>query len=751
MCQRNLFMKLSRAFILYPALMCFAWLVGACCSGFHTSPSVSDLVFDSLAVHWDEAIPLGNAHVGALVWRKGDALRMSLDRADLWDLRPLDSISGENNRFSWVKQHIQNGDYRPVQAKYDWPYDILPAPSKIPGGAIEFPLDSIGRPECVRLYLNNALCEVIWPGGVRMYTFVQADAPIGWFVVENAPDGFLPAIVPPAYSSSASSADNAHSGADLERLGYAQGSVETRDGGMHYHQNGWNDFFYDIDVAWERSGSTLYGVWSVTSSMVDDEASDLTAKALARGVANDYRSHLGFWDAYWAQSSVTLPDSVLQRQYDNEIYKFGSVTRHDSYPISLQAVWTADNGRLPPWKGDYHHDLNTQLSYWPTYAGNHLDEGLGYLNTLWNQRDTYKEYTAQYFETDGMNVPGVCSLVGKPMGGWIQYAMSQTAGAWLAYHFYLHWKYSDDSGFLESRAYPFIKDVATYMEQNTFVDEDGVRRFQYSSSPEIFDNSINAWFPTMTNYDQALVHSLFKIAAEAADSLDLSDEAGHWSELYGQLGDFDVDSDGALTFAKGFPYNGSHRHFSHAMAIYPLGLLDVSQGPEQKHIIDATINKLDHYGSGYWTGYSFAWLGNLKARALDGDGAAEALKTFAECFCSPNTFHLNGDQSGTGKSYFTYRPFTLEGNFAFASGIQEMLLQSHAGVISIFPAIPSDWTDVSFRQLRAVGGVLVSAEMVDGKVAAVTLFSPKARQVQVKLPGDEPMTVDLPAGKSVSL
>lgn len=111
------------------------------------------------------------------------------------------------------------------------------------------------------------------------------------------------------------------------------------------------------------------------------------------------------------------------------MYKFASTTREHSYPISLQAVWTADNGKLPPWKGDYHHDLNTQLSYWPAYTGNHLTEGMGYLNTLWNQRDTYKRYTRQYFGTEGMNIPGVCTLTGEPMGGWIQYSMSQTVAA----------------------------------------------------------------------------------------------------------------------------------------------------------------------------------------------------------------------------------------------------------------------------------------------------------------------------------
>ena len=86
---------------------------------------------------------------------------------------------------------------------------------------------------------------------------------------------------------------------------------------------------------------------------------------------------------------------------------------------------------------------------------------MGYLNTLWNQREVYRKYTKQYFECEGINVPGVCTLTGEPMGGWIQYAMSPTVSAWLSQHFYLHWKYSADNVFLKERAYPFTKDVAT--------------------------------------------------------------------------------------------------------------------------------------------------------------------------------------------------------------------------------------------------------------------------------------------------
>lgn len=314
-----------------------------------------------------------------------------------------------------------------------------------------------------------------------------------------------------------------------------------------------------------------------------------------------------------------------------------------------------------------------------------------------------------------MNVPGVCTLTGEPMGGWVQYSMSPTVSAWLGQHFYLHWKYSADRIFLKERAYPFLKDVATYLEQISTVDADGVRRLPLSSSPEIFDNSINAWFKDMTNYDLSLMHFAFNAASELASELGLADEAAHWKAIGAQLPDLNLDEDRALTFAKGFPYDQSHRHFSHAMSIHPLGLVDWSQGEKSQEIIKATLKKLQDFGPDYWCGYSYSWFGNMKARAFDGEGAADALRTFAECFCLPNTFHANGDQTKSGKSKFTYRPFTLEGNFAFAAGIQEMLLQSHTGVIRVFPAVPVAWQDVSFDKLRAMGAFLVSAEKVAGR------------------------------------
>ena len=112
-----------------------ACLLAACCEkeSLPVTPTSSDLQFGHLAKTWDEGIPLGNATVGTLVWQRDSVLRFSLDRTDLWDLRPMDSIAGPNNRFAWVCEQVRKGDYLPVQKKFDHPYNALPAPSKIPG------------------------------------------------------------------------------------------------------------------------------------------------------------------------------------------------------------------------------------------------------------------------------------------------------------------------------------------------------------------------------------------------------------------------------------------------------------------------------------------------------------------------------------------------------------------------------------------------------------------------------------------
>lgn len=697
-----------------------------------------NLVFNELASSWDEAMPLGNGMVGNLVWQKNGKLRFSLDRADLWDLRPMENIDFNNWKFKDVYQHWKDDKYAEVQKAFDEPYNRLPAPSKIPAGAIEFTIEALGKVKSVELDITSAICTVFWENGAKLSTFVHAEKPIGWYKFENLPSSVTIEMIAPAYNRKGDGKQVDQSMSDLDQLGYPQGEIQKEGNSLTYNQKGWGDFSYQINTQWTEDASGLTGCWSVSSANKGWEptpsASENVALALMGNFNDEFAGHTNWWKNYWSMSAVSIPDSVLEKQYYLEMYKFGSVARADAPPISLQAVWTADNGKLPPWKGDFHHDLNTQLSYWPSYAGNQLDLEEGFLNWLWKYRPAFKKYTQDYFGVEGMNVPGVTTLEGEPMGGWIQYSFGQSVASWLSHHFYLHWKYSMDREFLKEKAYPWIKDVATFLDQVSVKNEQGIRKLLISSSPEIYDNSRKAWFAETTNYDLALIRWNFEKAAELADELGLAEEATQWEQILSEWPQLAVDAETGLMFAPGFPFNESHRHFSNLMAFHPLAIVDFSKGEADQTIIRNTIDNLVKQSPDYWCGYSYSWLGNLYARAFDGEKASEALRTFAQCFCLKNSFHANGDQTKSGKSKFTYRPFTLEGNFAFASGIQDMLLQSHTGLIKLFPAIPADWKNARFEKLRTYGAFLVSAEKQNGAVLSVEIASEKGGMLILKNP-----------------
>ena len=119
------------------------FIIHVCLKSVYAQPgSENNLVFDSLAARWDEAIPQGNGMLGALVWQKNGRLRLSLDRADLWDERPAIDLSKFN--FKWVQQHVANNDYDTVQRIGDDPYEAMPYPTKIPAGALDFDIAALG-------------------------------------------------------------------------------------------------------------------------------------------------------------------------------------------------------------------------------------------------------------------------------------------------------------------------------------------------------------------------------------------------------------------------------------------------------------------------------------------------------------------------------------------------------------------------------------------------------------------------------
>lgn len=404
-----------------------------------------NLRFDHLAKRWDEAMPLGNGMLGVLVWQKGANLRLSLDRADLWDERKALDLSEFN--FKWVEEQVLKKDYGPVQQLGDRPYDAIPYPTKLPAAAMEFNIDALGKVITNTLDIATALNTVTFENGTVFKCYVHATQPQGYFAFENLPSAQLkqaltaltPNLIIHNYNSgrTATENDNSHAGEGLEKLGYTKGTVTKTGNTIRYRQPTYDGRYYEVLVQWKQfPGNKVIGNWTVTNNQPAVSPELVTTAKEPTG----WDSHLAWWKNFWSKSSLNIPDAIIEKQYYLEQYKLGCVSRAGAPAITLQAVWTADNGSLPPWKGDFHNDLNTQLSYWPAYTGNHLPEAATYTDWLWKIRQNNLQYTKQYFGVGGLNVPGVATLNGHPMGGWIQYALSPTVSAWCAQHVHWQWK-----------------------------------------------------------------------------------------------------------------------------------------------------------------------------------------------------------------------------------------------------------------------------------------------------------------------
>ncbi|WP_300703003.1 glycoside hydrolase family 95-like protein [Bacteroides sp.] len=702
--------------------------------------SFHGLQFTKLPVIWDEGIPLGNGIMGSLIWEKDGKLRLALDRADLWDLRPVKEFESPSYSYQFVcDEIIQRKDVSKVRALIDDRSRKDCAPTKIPVGAIEIPISQLGIVKSVELDVHTAVCTIVWECGTVGKFFTGAMDKTGHFRFENLPAMLSIELQTPRFEEDGTSiqkvsAPRTH---PLTRLGYKNGKIAHHKNSIVYRQKAYGKVAYEVAVEWNTpTPNALEGSYCITTQGTWYSES-IQAADFIKNHAKDFNTslaeHIDWWKTYWVKSAIHLPDSILENQWYLEMYKFGAASRKNAPPICLQAVWTADNGQTPPWRGDFHNDLNTQLSYWPGYSSNHLEESSVFTDWLWKIKSNGEEFTRRFFGVEGLNIPCIATLEGRAIGGWSPYSHQPTTSGWLAQHFYLQWKYNADDDFLKNQAYPWVKEVARYFSNVSVKDAKGMRKLPLSSSPEINDNELDAWFQKTTNYDLANIRLTYTAAAEMADTLGLIEDADLWRKQLEEWPDFAKDSTG-LTIAPDYPLTVSHRHLSHMLAFHPFGLLDVSQGNEAERLIKRSIHHMEELGNELWIGYTYTWLANMKARIFDGDAVARNLHIFIKAFCSPNSFHLNGDQLQKGYTNFTYRPFTLEGNFAYASAVQEMLLQSHTGIIRIFPAIPESWNEASFRDLRAMGAFLVSADYKNGKVDKVTVRSEKGGKLRILNP-----------------
>lgn len=682
-----------------------------------------NIKYESNINHWDDGLPLGNGNIGCLIWGNGNKLRLSIDKGDLWDCGGAIKPEGDFT-YQSLQKFVKQRRKRKISKIFDAPY-ARPTPTKLPAGKIiiELPNQNLDAAE---LDIAAATARIATKN-IKIESFVHAEKPVG-FIRSNVLLNFT--IKNPEYGEP--SRKNKHKNKpaitqSLKNLCYEKAesvSFAKKDIKYSYFTQKINEkLTYGIFIA-AVENETAYTV-SVAKNKEEaiSNAVTLLSDALKQGYDKNFSEHKKWWDKFWNESYIELTDKYFEKKWYITNYLLGSCSRENFAPMPLQGVWTADNGQLPPWKGDYHFDLNIQLCYLSYLKANHLSCGKSYIDFLLNREEKAEEFAHKFYAAEGLCLPSVMDINGNALGGWAMYSLSPTNQAWLCHGIKEYCDYSCDTDLLKSKVYPYMKKYGDFLLSIMKRDKDGKFVLPLSSSPETHDNRLSAWLKPNSNYDNSMIICHFKNLLEICEKLNIQNDKEKWQNVLNHLQNLFVDTDNVLMLSSNERQKHSHRHFSHLISIYPLDLL---QYDKNKNIIDASVADLEKLGTKEYCGYSFAWLAALQAIQRRGNDAANTLKIFWNDFCLPNTFHVNGDYKKTGKSVLNYRLFSLEGNFCAADALQNMLMQCKEDTVELFPAIPDDWSDISF-DLLAAGNIRVKAVMKGGKLQTVEL-TPKTNK-----------------------